>query len=198
MRVLIDQRQGTQAQALCFLPCRPHDEALFENLREWRSEIAQSNAVPAFVIFHQGCNADGHCRAPAGFGPRPVKDSRCGSKQARTLWRSSTCCRRRASRIGLCTVGKSKQSPYLAKASVLTMNWLADRRFAASAVNKGRGAVKCQLFQRPLQLVAPDEIPVRIIRSAKRRKTISSQWRDNRLVVQVPAALDEKSERTFC
>ncbi|MFJ5105817.1 MULTISPECIES: ATP-dependent DNA helicase UvrD2 [unclassified Glutamicibacter] len=28
-----------------------YDEALFETLREWRSEVAQSNAVPAFVIF---------------------------------------------------------------------------------------------------------------------------------------------------
>ncbi|MFJ2620553.1 M48 family metallopeptidase [Glutamicibacter sp. NPDC087344] len=46
-----------------------------------------------------------------------------------------------------------------------------------------------------VDFLAPDDIPVRIVRSAKRRKTISSQWRDDRLVVQVPAALDERSER---
>lgn len=48
-----------------------------------------------------------------------------------------------------------------------------------------------------VEFVAPDNIRVQIVRSKKRRKTISSQWRDNKLVVQVPAALDEKSERGF-
>lgn len=46
-----------------------------------------------------------------------------------------------------------------------------------------------------VDFTSEDEIPVRIIRSVKRRKTISSQWRQDRLVVQVPAALDLKSER---
>lgn len=46
-----------------------------------------------------------------------------------------------------------------------------------------------------IDFVASDDIPVRVVRSAKRRKTISSQWREDRLVVQVPAALDERSER---
>jgi len=47
------------------------------------------------------------------------------------------------------------------------------------------------------EFVAPDEIPVRVVRSTKRRKTISSQWRDDTLIIQVPAALDEKTERSF-
>lgn len=48
-----------------------------------------------------------------------------------------------------------------------------------------------------VEFVAPDDIPVVIMRSKKRRKTISSQWRENKLVIQVPAALDEKTEQTF-
>ncbi|MGJ3404370.1 SprT-like domain-containing protein [Glutamicibacter sp. Je.9.36] len=52
-------------------------------------------------------------------------------------------------------------------------------------------------FPNSVDFVAPDEIPVRVLRSAKRKKTISSQWRDNRLIIQVPAALDEKTERAF-
>ena len=52
-------------------------------------------------------------------------------------------------------------------------------------------------FPNTVDFVAPDEIPVRILRSAKRKKTISSQWRDNRLIIQVPAALDERTERAF-
>lgn len=47
------------------------------------------------------------------------------------------------------------------------------------------------------EFVAPDDIPVRVVRSTKRRKTISSQWRDDTLIIQVPAALDEKTERSF-
>ncbi|TLK51186.1 M48 family metallopeptidase [Glutamicibacter sp. V16R2B1] len=44
---------------------------------------------------------------------------------------------------------------------------------------------------------AEDDIPVRIVRSTKRRKTVSSQWKDDRFVVSVPAALTESAERTF-
>lgn len=47
------------------------------------------------------------------------------------------------------------------------------------------------------EFVAHDDIPVRVVRSTKRRKTISSQWRDETLIIQVPAALDEKTERSF-
>lgn len=52
-------------------------------------------------------------------------------------------------------------------------------------------------FPRTVDFLAADDIPVRIIRSSKRKKTISSQWRDDRLVVQVPAALNEMAERAF-
>lgn len=48
-----------------------------------------------------------------------------------------------------------------------------------------------------VEFVAADNIPVQIVRSKKRRKTISSYWRENKLVVQVPATLDEKTERSF-
>ena len=47
------------------------------------------------------------------------------------------------------------------------------------------------------EFVAHDDIPVRVVRSTKRRKTISSQWRDETLIIQVPAALDENTERSF-
>jgi predicted metal-dependent hydrolase len=77
------------------------------------------------------------------------------------------------------------------------MNWLADQAIRGQRRKEGKGRGEMPAFPKTVDFVAPDEIPVRIIRSAKRRKTISSQWRDNRLVVQVPAALDEKSERTF-
>lgn len=46
-----------------------------------------------------------------------------------------------------------------------------------------------------VDFTSEDNIPVRIVRSTKRRKTISSQWRQDRLLIQVPAALDLKSER---
>ncbi|HJX77712.1 MULTISPECIES: M48 metallopeptidase family protein [Micrococcaceae] len=52
-------------------------------------------------------------------------------------------------------------------------------------------------FPQTVEFIAADDIPVRIVRSNKRKKTISSQWRDNRLVVQVPAALNESTERVF-
>lgn len=44
---------------------------------------------------------------------------------------------------------------------------------------------------------AEDNIPVRIVRSTRRTKTISSQWKNERFVVSVPAALSESAERTF-
>lgn len=44
---------------------------------------------------------------------------------------------------------------------------------------------------------AEDNIPVRIIRSTRRTKTISSQWKNERFVVSVPAALSATAERTF-
>ncbi|WP_345469823.1 M48 family metallopeptidase [Glutamicibacter ectropisis] len=50
---------------------------------------------------------------------------------------------------------------------------------------------------RIFEFVSPDDIPVRVERSTKRRKTISSQWRDETLIIQVPAALDERTERSF-
>ena len=52
-------------------------------------------------------------------------------------------------------------------------------------------------FPQTVEFIAADDIPVRIVRSNKRKKTISSQWRDNRLVVQVPAELNESTERVF-
>lgn len=52
-------------------------------------------------------------------------------------------------------------------------------------------------FPSTVEFVAADNIPVQIVRSKKRRKTISSYWRENKLVVQVPATLDEKTERSF-
>ncbi|GAA1413580.1 metal-dependent hydrolase [Glutamicibacter uratoxydans] len=48
-----------------------------------------------------------------------------------------------------------------------------------------------------VDFMASDDLPVRIIRSAKRQKTVSSQWKQDRLVVQVPARLDEKTERAM-
>ncbi|WP_431709698.1 M48 metallopeptidase family protein [Glutamicibacter uratoxydans] len=44
---------------------------------------------------------------------------------------------------------------------------------------------------------AEDNIPVRIVRSTRRTKTISSQWKNERFVVSVPAALTASAERTF-
>ncbi|MGP9648916.1 M48 metallopeptidase family protein [Glutamicibacter sp. AOP38-B1-38] len=52
-------------------------------------------------------------------------------------------------------------------------------------------------YPQTVDFIAADDIPVRIVRSSKRKKTISSQWREDRLVVQVPAALNESTERAF-
>ena len=46
-----------------------------------------------------------------------------------------------------------------------------------------------------LEYTATGDLPVRVVRSRKRVKTISSQFKDPWLVVQVPAALDEQAER---
>lgn len=50
---------------------------------------------------------------------------------------------------------------------------------------------------RTVDFVAEDNIPVRIVRSTRRTKTVSSQWKNERFVVSVPAALTESAERTF-
>lgn len=52
-------------------------------------------------------------------------------------------------------------------------------------------------YPQTVEFIAADDIPVRIVRSNKRKKTISSQWREDRLIVQVPAALNESTERAF-
>ncbi|MHC6177136.1 SprT-like domain-containing protein [Glutamicibacter sp. X7] len=46
-----------------------------------------------------------------------------------------------------------------------------------------------------VDFLTDDDLPVRIVRSTRRTKTISSQWRDDRLVVQVPAGLSEFAEK---
>lgn len=65
------------------------------------------------------------------------------------------------------------------------------------SLEKRKGTEGMPVFPDTVEFVAPDQIPVLIVRSAKRKKTISSQWRDDRLVIQVPAALDETTERKF-
>lgn len=52
-------------------------------------------------------------------------------------------------------------------------------------------------YPQTVEFIAADDIAVRIVRSNRRKKTISSQWRENRLVVQVPAELNESTERAF-
>lgn len=52
-------------------------------------------------------------------------------------------------------------------------------------------------YPQTVDFYAEDDIPVRIVRSTRRSKTISSQWKDERFVVSVPAALTEHAERAF-
>ena len=63
----------------------PHDQALFEDLRRWRSQQAKAASVPAFVIFDDKTLTEVAARRPAdraalldvpGIGP--VKLERYG------------------------------------------------------------------------------------------------------------------------
>ena len=44
------------------------DPALFQRLREWRSEVARRQGVPAYVVFHDRTLTELAARRPANLG----------------------------------------------------------------------------------------------------------------------------------